>query len=135
MSHVVFPSNFTDGTPCPNSHPVAIPQLFFETAWDTRQFNDLELWPEDPSKQPFVLSNWDRKGYDFHADFLSGWKEGALERAVKDFSAGCVQNVEVCLGLTSQNKTIARTCTKEQAVKEDLEGWLDELPGGVQLYG
>ena len=43
---------------CPPSHPVKIPQVMLEVAWDTRQFNDPNEWPEDGS-QPFVLSTGD----------------------------------------------------------------------------
>jgi len=59
-SHVAYPVNgsFERGSPCPDSHPVKLPQLFYEVMWDTEQFNDLSLWPEDGS-QPFVFSTGD----------------------------------------------------------------------------
>jgi hypothetical protein len=47
------------GAPCPSTHPVRLPQLFFEIMWDTRRFNDLSTWPTDGS-QPFVFSMGDR---------------------------------------------------------------------------
>jgi hypothetical protein len=119
------------GAPCPETHPVRIPQLFIETSWDTSGFNDPELWPEDPEEQPFVWSTGDRKGYDFHADFLFGWEEGKLEEAMEVFYSDCPS----CLGLTDQEKGAPRACTVEPVVKEDVEGWLDELPGGVRVYG
>jgi hypothetical protein len=37
---------------------VRVPQLFYETAWDTRQFNNKAEWPTDGS-QPFVFSTGD----------------------------------------------------------------------------
>lgn len=43
---------------CPASHPVRLPQLMYEVMWDTTQFNDPALWPEDGS-QPFVYSMGD----------------------------------------------------------------------------
>lgn len=46
------------GTDCPASHPVRIPLLFTETVWDTKPFNDPELWSEDGS-QPLVWSMGD----------------------------------------------------------------------------
>ena len=59
-SHVAYPSgSFEAGGACPSSHPVKIPQLFYETVWDTRQFNDPAIWPTDGS-QPFVFSQMDR---------------------------------------------------------------------------
>lgn len=65
-----------DGGVCPGTHPVKVPQVMFEVQWDvseawvggcggfadgwqTTQFNDRELWPEDGS-QPFVWSSGDK---------------------------------------------------------------------------
>ena len=50
-----LPVNFSVS---PASHPVRLPQLMYEVIWDTRQFNDPDLWPEDGS-QPFVYSMGD----------------------------------------------------------------------------
>lgn len=65
MSHVTYPifnSSHNDvgaeGN-CPSSHPVRIPQVMYEVMWDTRPFNDKNLWPEDGS-QPFVWSTGDK---------------------------------------------------------------------------
>jgi hypothetical protein len=60
MSHVAYPASgtFENGGPCPSTHPVRLPQLFYETIWDTTKFNDRSLWPTDGS-QPFVWSNGD----------------------------------------------------------------------------
>ena len=56
-SHVAYPERgtFESTGPCPASHPVKLPQLMYEVMWDTRMFNDPELWPEDGS-QLFVYS-------------------------------------------------------------------------------
>ena len=61
MSHMAYPESgtFESGGPCPASHPVRVPQLMYETIWDTSMFNDKELWPEDGS-QPFVWSMGDQ---------------------------------------------------------------------------
>jgi hypothetical protein len=63
-SHVAYPESgsFESGGPCPASHPVHIPQILYEVAWDTRAFNDPNDWPEDGS-QPFVFSMGDPTGY------------------------------------------------------------------------
>jgi hypothetical protein len=60
VSHVAYPQTgtFESGGPCPDTHPVVIPQVFYEVIWDTRKFNDKALWPEDGS-QPFVWSYGD----------------------------------------------------------------------------
>ncbi len=61
QSHVAYPTSgtFESGGPCPATHPVKIPQVFFETVFDTKAFNDKSLWPEDGS-QPFVWSFGDK---------------------------------------------------------------------------
>ncbi|PKS10905.1 hypothetical protein jhhlp_002663 [Lomentospora prolificans] len=137
MSHMAFPStgSIEDGAPCPESHPVQVPHMYLDSIWDTSEFNDPELWPEDPEKQPFVLSNGDSTGYDFYASFLNGWKDGALERALAEFGTECdMRALDSCLGFNQQNRTDSAACTKKPVIDEDLGGWLDELPGGVQVY-
>jgi hypothetical protein len=51
---------FREAGPCPASHPVRMPQLAYETMWNTTAFKD--MWPKDGS-QPFVWSYSDSKGY------------------------------------------------------------------------
>ena len=36
---------FQNAGPCPESHPVRVPQVAYETLWDTTQFNG--MWPTD----------------------------------------------------------------------------------------
>ena len=36
---------FAVAEPCPASHPVRMPQVAYETMWDTPPFNDPALWP------------------------------------------------------------------------------------------
>lgn len=63
MDHMAYPASgtFDSRGPCPSSHPVPVPQLMYETVWDTRAFNNPEDWPEDGS-QPFVWSFGDETG-------------------------------------------------------------------------
>ncbi|KAK3295368.1 uncharacterized protein B0H64DRAFT_145002 [Chaetomium fimeti] len=128
--HVAYPSSgtFESGGPCPASHPVPIPQLFYEVIWDTRQFNDRSLWPEDGS-QPFVWSYGDYTGYGTHGDYVFGWKGDSLQRAMDD-------NCDVvCPTLKTQSIGTGNQCTQDKKVAEQIDGWLESLPGDVEVTG
>ncbi|KAF2707301.1 hypothetical protein K504DRAFT_470484 [Pleomassaria siparia CBS 279.74] len=128
--HVAYPSSgsFESTGPCPSTHPVRLPQLMYEVMWDTTVFKD--LWPKDGS-QPFVYSMGDGTGYGQHGDYLFGWKDGVLQKAL---DARCSGNA--CKTLKTQASSVSTACTKGQAVKEPVEGWLPELPGGLPVtYG
>ncbi|KAK3314592.1 hypothetical protein B0H66DRAFT_482311 [Apodospora peruviana] len=129
-SHVAYPSSgtFESGGPCPASHPVKIPQLFLETIWDTRKFNNKADWPTDGS-QPFVWSYGDYTGYGTHADYVFGWKGDSLQRAM---DANCDIS---CSQLKSQSISQGSQCTQSQKVAEPIDGWLSELPGAMQITG
>lgn len=116
MDHVSYPANgtFEGGGPCPASHPVRIPQLMFETIWDTRQFNNPSDWPADGS-QPFVWSMDDTTGYGNHGDYVFGWKDDSLQRTM---DSPCYVN---CDTLTTQSMSAQNDCTIESAVDEDVD--------------
>ncbi|KAI1177119.1 hypothetical protein F4777DRAFT_577404 [Nemania sp. FL0916] len=130
-SHVAYPpgGTFENGAACPASHPVPIPQLFYEVVWDTIAFNDRSLWPEDGS-QPFVWSYGDMTGHGQHADYVFGWKENALQIAM---DTNC--NGDRCPELAYQAIANGNACTKKPSLDEDLDGWLTELPGGMPITG
>ncbi|RDL36912.1 Uncharacterized protein BP5553_06264 [Venustampulla echinocandica] len=127
-SHIAYPSSgtFESNGPCPSTHPAQVPQLFYETVWDTRKFNDKSLWPTDGS-QPFVWSNGDPTGYGLHGDYVFGWKGDALQKAM---DANCNIN---CPQLKSQQIPAGNKCTKPAIVNENIDGWIDELPGGMPI--
>lgn len=102
-------------SPCPDTYPVKLPQLFFEVVWDTRQFNDQSDWPEDGS-QPFVFSFGNTTGYGQHGDYIFGWEGDALQRAMDD---NC--NVD-CPTLQSQDTDTANQCTIPRCVDEEIDG-------------
>lgn len=117
MSHVSYPAKgtFEGGGECPASHPVKIPQLMYEVIFDTSQFNDLNDWPVDGS-QPFVWSMGDRTGYGNHGDYMFGWKEDSLQRAM---DASCYVN---CPTLKTQSTSAMNRCTVPRVVPEDIDG-------------
>ncbi|KFA51414.1 hypothetical protein S40293_03240 [Stachybotrys chartarum IBT 40293] len=129
-SHVAYPvgGTFEMGAPCPSTHPVRLPQLFFEIMWDTRQFNDLSRWPTDGS-QPFVFSMGDRTGYGQHGDYVFGWEGQSLQRAM---DANCNVN---CPQLQSQPVATANRCRVPRFGTENIDGPFSALPGSNPIGG
>ncbi|KAI1080460.1 hypothetical protein F5B20DRAFT_98054 [Whalleya microplaca] len=128
-SHVAYPV----GNACPSTHPVAIPQVFYETYWDTRPFNDKSQWPEDGS-QPFVWSFGDQTGYGIHGDYVFGWKGDALQRAMDtNCNSDLFANRINCNTLETQSLEAANTCVKQTTVDESIDGWMAQLPGGMPV--
>ncbi|GAW13721.1 hypothetical protein ANO14919_031100 [Xylariales sp. No.14919] len=116
---------FVNSGACPASHPVRVPQVTYETLWDTAQFNNLD-WPTDGS-QPFVLSYGDELGYGTHADYMFGWQGDALQRAM---DSSCMFNAcENGNPLKSQQPAQMNACTVKSTVDDNIDGWLSELPG------
>jgi len=114
------------GGTCPSTHPVRIPMILFETAWDTRPFNN--MWPTDGS-QPFVLSQGDPTGYGHHGDYLFGWEDGVLQRAM-DTCTDINGVPDQCRALTTQSDAEMNKCVQQPSVNERTEGeYLRALPG------
>ncbi|KAI1186573.1 hypothetical protein F5B17DRAFT_431422 [Nemania serpens] len=128
-SHVAYPSSGTFETngPCPATHPVKIPQLFYEVIWDTAPFNNQADWPADGS-QPFVWSFGDRSGYGNHGDYVFGWKGDALQKAM---DSNCNIN---CPQLRTQTIQQGNQCSVKDVVNEAIDGWLTGLPGGMSVH-
>jgi len=114
---------FQVADPCPASHPVRMPQVAYETMWDTTEFNDQSLWPEDGS-QPFVWSTGDSVGYSTHADYLFGWKGDSLQRAMDAncFFRECGMDRPDTGVLEIQSAEAKSACKVPITVKEDVDG-------------
>ncbi|KAF2469766.1 uncharacterized protein BDR25DRAFT_227470 [Lindgomyces ingoldianus] len=102
--------------PCPESHPVHLPQLMYEVMWDTKPYNNKSLWNEDGS-QPFVYAMGDATGHGQHGDYMFGWKGDSLQRAL---NARC--DNDKCKELVRQSDEDAMKCTIPQTMKEDVDG-------------
>ncbi|KAM7211512.1 protein of unknown function (DUF1996) domain containing protein [Rhypophila decipiens] len=114
---------------CPSTHPVAIPEVFYETYWDTRPFNNKAVWPADGS-QPFVWSFGDKTGYGNHGDYVFGWKGDALQRAMDaNCNSDLLNDKFKCPTLKLQSIADTNRCIVQRKVKEDLDSWLKALPG------
>ncbi|KAF4624825.1 hypothetical protein G7Y89_g13346 [Cudoniella acicularis] len=123
QSHTAYPS----GSACPSTHPVSIPQVFYETIWDTTPFNDKSLWPDDGS-QPFVWSFGDKTGYGNHADYVFGWKGDTLQKAMDSgCSSDLFSNDIKCPAVKVQTIEQTNKCKKDVMVNDKLDGWLTEL--------
>jgi hypothetical protein len=127
QAHVAYPS----GSSCPSTHPVTVPQVFYETYWDTRPFNNKADWPADGS-QPFVWSFGDTTGYGIHGDYMFGWKGDALQRAMDNScNSDLFANKINCPTLKTQSLADANKCVQSKKVMEDIDGWMTSLPGGI----
>ncbi|TFK17758.1 hypothetical protein FA15DRAFT_689917 [Coprinopsis marcescibilis] len=114
-----------EGT-CPTTHPVRMPLLFFETAWDTRPFNN--EYPTDGS-QPLVLSQGDPTGFGHHGDYMFGWEEGKLQSAM-DNCFDLLGLPDSCRQLAQQPDADMNKCVQPTRINERVEGViLPELPG------
>ncbi|TEB11422.1 hypothetical protein FA13DRAFT_1748690, partial [Coprinellus micaceus] len=104
MSHMynTVRDAFQNSGPCPSSHPVRVPQLAYETLWDTTQFNSIYD---------------DSRGYGTHADYVFGWKGDSLQRAM---DSGCMfQGCENGRPLLSQSVDQMNACQISDMVGED----------------
>ncbi|KAL5348006.1 hypothetical protein ACLOAV_007418 [Pseudogymnoascus australis] len=117
-SHVAYPSSgtFESNGPCPASHPVKLPQLFYEVIWDTTPYNDRSLWPDDGS-QPFVWSYGDPTGYGTHGDYVFGWEGTSLQQAM---DRNCQPGP--CAVLSEQSIAAGNACSKSRTVDEEIDG-------------
>lgn len=123
MYNTVRSEGFDNAPACPSTHPVRVPQVTFETVWDTSKFNS--MWT-DTSKNPFVWSfEGSATGYGTHADYMFGWKGDELQKAMD--KSECFY--DGCGSITKQKMAVANQCKVKDFVNEPTEGWLTQLPG------
>ncbi|KAI3321645.1 hypothetical protein HD806DRAFT_545844 [Xylariaceae sp. AK1471] len=122
MFNTIKQDGFVSAPACPASHPVRMPQLTYETVWDTTKFNS--LWPSG-TPNPFVWSFQGSKGYGTHADYMFGWKGDSLQRAMN--KSECFY--DGCGSIKKQVMSTANKCTVKDQIGENTEGWLTSLPG------
>ncbi len=115
MYNTIAYDGFMNAPACPSSHPVRVPQVTYETVWDTTKFNN--LWT--PSQgNPFVWSFEGTSGYGTHADYLFGWKGDALQRAME--KSECFY--DGCGAITKQAMSTANKCTVKDMVGDNIDG-------------
>ncbi|KAE8147040.1 hypothetical protein BDV25DRAFT_41151 [Aspergillus avenaceus] len=100
MSHVAYPSQVMDGT-CPEGYENRIVSLFYETIWDTYAFKG--------KSGEFVIANGDPTGYGYHADFIHGWQDGVLDKAIKKCT-NLSGRIEDCDVFDIQTESDQRQC-------------------------
>ena len=115
MYNTIRSDGFTNAPACPSTHPVRMPQVTYETTWDTTKFNS--LWPSGAAN-PFVWSFEGTSGYGTHADYMFGWKGDALQRAMN--KSECFY--DGCGSITKQDMSVANKCKVPEMVKENIDG-------------
>ena len=115
MYNTIRQDGFTNAPPCPASHPVRMPQVTYETAWDTTPFNS--MWPSG-TPNPFVWSFEGTSGYGTHADYMFGWQGDSLQRAMN--KSECFY--DGCGSIKKQTMDVANRCTVPDMVGEETDG-------------
>ncbi|KAF8538786.1 hypothetical protein BDD12DRAFT_840894 [Trichophaea hybrida] len=118
-SHMAYPSVMDDGE-CPSTHPIRVPSLFFETIWDIN-----EVYGKGGR---LVFSNGDPTGYGYHGDFMNGWDQDILKKAIRDCT-NMSGEVKDCPHFTLPDQSVSKACKKEPTYKEPIVGALPALPG------
>jgi hypothetical protein len=77
----------------------------------------------------------DSTGFGQHGDYLFGWKDDSLQKAMDALPSGKCANAN-CNVLKVQSAKDAMACKKKQQAVEDVGvagNWLKELPGGMAV--
>jgi hypothetical protein len=90
-----------------------MPQVVYETVWDTTKFNNLFT----AGTNPFVWS-FEGTGSGTHADYMFGWKGDALQRAMD--KSECFY--DGCGSIKQQSMSVANQCNVKDYVNENIDG-------------
>lgn len=147
QSHVAYPDLVINGD-CPDSHPVRLPGLFYETIWDMGSYSDrtglFAFANGDPLGKSYESTKPERSllltkliGFGYHGDFIMGWDSTnfTLQEAV-DTCTDLSGEIEACPLFTVISEAEQKECQFDvptSLVKEDIAGPLKSLPGGVAL--
>ena len=126
MSHVVYPDYDIGSGPCPKSHSIRLPTLFYEYIWEVGSTNNR-------GNSSWVLANGDALGYSFHADFFANWNETTLQDAIDNCSGNLFGDIEKCPPLARTVKRQAAAACRGNST-EPLSGQLASLPGCNIVY-
>ncbi len=102
-----------------------MPQVTFETTWDTTPFN--KLWPSGAAN-PFVWS-FEGVAAGTHADYMFGWKGDALQRAMN--KSECFY--DGCGSITKQPMATANKCSVQLEVQEETDGCEFSVPWMLKI--
>jgi hypothetical protein len=130
-SHMAYPDGIDNGY-CPSSHPVHLISIFYEVWFNVAPFNQLN----DGGR--FVLANGDSTGYGLHGDFLNGWDQSVLSRAVQACTDGSgeLQNCPVFQNegrIQTNDQMNSCPSAPNPLPSENISGPMQYLPGCVPV--
>ncbi|GAA5941888.1 hypothetical protein JCM10213_008153, partial [Rhodosporidiobolus nylandii] len=122
-SHVAYSSG--ESGECPSTHKVRLPTLFYEIQYYVQAIEPFRHLTKNPS-QPFLLANGDATGFGWHGDFMNGWPEDLLQKALDTCLSPTSGSIEECEVLELSDVECRRTpLWNEYTTTENL----DSLPG------
>ncbi|WWC65393.1 uncharacterized protein I303_108011 [Kwoniella dejecticola CBS 10117] len=138
-SHMNWPDNGVRSGSCPWSHPVRLPAIQLEYTWATSNYN-----PGQSLSGKLAWANGDTTGYGIHGDFVEGWDQPVLAKALN--ATGCVGQysaitMDSCPVLNAyMDDAKAAACKPERGELQESFGNVDNvpvsrLPGCNPLWG